>query len=237
MPDHNSQSLPLLPAYSFLQRTGHGTEAEEIRTSQDRLGGYKSTLRRAKILALLQRANLLEQFVKEEWNRGGTTDGAREMKRLHRIVERFQGAADGAVAEDKTDEIETEGAPGFALEEHLRDYLAQNLQVLEKGLKLWPLQGEEEAVEYAVNGRRIDILAQDSSGTPVIIELKVSRGHERTIGQALYYRAKIKEAFKAAKVRIFIVALEVSHELRLAAKEVPDVSLFEYSLSMNVKKL
>jgi RecB family endonuclease NucS len=92
-------------------------------------------------------------------------------------------------------------------------------------------------IAVLVDGRRIDILAQDSSGTPVVIELKVSRGHERTIGQDLYYRAKIKEAFKTAKVRIFIVALEMSAELRMAAREVPDVSLFEYSLSMTVKKL
>ena len=91
--------------------------------------------------------------------------------------------------------------------------------------------------EYPVDGRRIDILAQDSSGKPVVIELKVSRGHERTIGQALYYRAKIKEAFKTPIVRIFIVALEMSPELRMAATEVPNVSLFEYSLSMTVKKL
>ena len=117
MPDHNSQSLPLIPAYSFLQRTGHGTEAEEIRTSQDKLGGYKSTLRRAKILALLQKANLFEQFVKEEWNRGGTPDGTREIRRLSRIFERFQKSAGRAGGGDGTgdhdpQEIEAEGVEG-----------------------------------------------------------------------------------------------------------------------------
>ena len=88
-----------------------------------------------------------------------------------------------------------------------------------------------------MGGRRVDILAKDKAGLPVVIELKVSRGHERTIGQALYYRAKIKEMFKVESVRIFIVALELSSELRVAAKEVPDVSLFEYSLSMTIKPL
>jgi len=90
-------------------------------------------------------------------------------------------------------------------------------------------------VEFPVNGRRVDILAKDKAGMPVVIELKVSRGHERTIGQALYYRATIKEIFKVATVRIFIVTLELSSELRVAAKEVPDVSLFEYSLAMTIK--
>ena len=108
------------------------------------------------------------------------------------------------------------------------------MELLEKGLRPWSI-GEEDPVEFPVNGRRIDILAEDKSRQPVVIELKVSRGHERTIGQALYYRAKIKEMFKAEKVRIFIVALELSTELKAAAKEVPDVSLFEYGISMTIK--
>lgn len=40
-----------------------------------------------------------------------------------------------------------------------------------------------------------------------------------------------------AGVKIFIVALKVSEELRLAAKEVSDLALFEYGLSMTVKQL
>lgn len=79
----------------------------------------------------------------------------------------------------------------FAYESHLQDYLVKNLHILEPGLLLW--NGSElESVEFSVGGRRIDILAKDKSGTPVVVELKVSRGHERTIGQCLYYRAKIR---------------------------------------------
>jgi hypothetical protein len=240
MADTDSQVFPLKPAYSFLQKSGHEKEVEEIRTSKARLGSYTSTLRRARILAIIQQGNLLEQFIKQEWHYGGTPDGTREIKRLGRIFERFQrseGNVEDGIGRASDDGTEPAQGTAFALEEHLRDYLAQHLQLLEKGLKLWPLEGEEEAVEYPIDGRRIDILAQDNAGTPVVIELKVSRGHERTIGQALYYRAKIKEKFKADKVRIVIVALEVSEELRFAAKEVSDVSLFEYSLSMTVKQL
>jgi len=67
-----------------------------------------------------------------------------------------------------------------------------------------------DAVEFQVDeqgpSRRIDILAKDRGGLPVVIELKVSRGHEKTVGQALYYRARIKQRFGAERVRIFIVA-------------------------------
>jgi hypothetical protein len=96
-------------------------------------------------------------------------------------------------------------------------------------------------VEFQVDeqgpSRRIDILAKDNEGLPVVIELKVSRGHEKTVGQALYYRARIRQRFGAKRVRIFIVASEISPELRAAASEVPAVLLFEYSLAFKVNPI
>jgi hypothetical protein len=56
----------------------------------------------------------------------------------------------------------------------------------------------------------------------------------RRIGQALYYRARIREKFAVNRVRIFIVAPEINPELRAAATEVSDTRLFEYALSMKV---
>ena len=46
-----------------------------------------------------------------------------------------------------------------------------------------------------------------------------------------------KEMMTKERVRIFIVAEEISPELKLAAQEVPDVILFEYSISMTVRRL
>lgn len=142
-----------------------------------------------------------------------------------------------ATTEDETEDEAEEAGTKFALEEQLRDYLAENLGILEQGLSLWPLE-QGDAVEFPVDeqgpSRRIDILAQDRDQVPVIIELKVSRGHEKTVGQALYYRAKIKQRFAAKVVKIFIVAAEISPELRAAASEVSDLFLFEYSLAVKV---
>jgi len=139
--------------------------------------------------------------------------------------------------ENGHDELtDNNGGTAFAYEEDLRDYLAKNLHILEPGLTLWT-GSDFDSVEFAIEGRRIDILCKDMAGVPVVVELKVSRGHERTIGQSLYYRAKIKETMNTAKVRIFVVAQEISRELKLAAQEVPDVALFEYALSMTVRRL
>jgi hypothetical protein len=125
----------------------------------------------------------------------------------------------------------------FAYEAHLRDYLARNIEILEPGLSLWVPDSELQSVEYDIDGRRIDILARDSRGIPVIIELKVSRGHEKTVGQCALYRAKLKKTLKLPKVRLMIVAQELTDDLKLAASELSDVDLYEYSLSMAVTRV
>jgi len=136
-----------------------------------------------------------------------------------------------------TEGLDGEREGGFA-EEDLRDYLAGNLQVLEDGMTPWPVAQGRCAVEFPVGGnRRIDILARDRSGVPTVIELKVSRGHEKTIGQVLYYRARVKEVFKMERARIIIVARKITHELRAATSELQDVALFEYRLSMNLNRV
>ena len=138
------------------------------------------------------------------------------------------------------DEQNSEGADfragaSFAVEAHLRDYLARNLGILEQGLRLW--SEEPPSIEFPLDGRRIDILAKDSTGTPVVIELKLSRGHEKTVGQALYYRGKLRSQLGVPKVRIIMVAGEITDELRIASTELSDVALYEYSISMSVKKI
>lgn len=235
MPDTDVETLPLRLAYKFLEAHGLGGESETIRTSRERLGSYTTTLKRARVAAALQRDNLLNQFIAEYWPNGNTPKGKQLVERFGRIYERDASAGATIDSEEQGTEDAAEG--GFAYEEHLRDYLADHLDILEPGLKLWPVGQDADAVEFSLNGRRIDILAQDTQGTPVVIELKVSRGHERTIGQSLYYRAAIKELLKRERVRIFIVAQEMDKELRMATRELTDVALFEYTLSMAVKRL
>jgi hypothetical protein len=237
------ESLPLRLAYSFLATNGFGTEATEIRESHERLGSYTTSLRRAKIVALLRKKELLKQFIETTWPFGLTPAGKKKLNRYDLIYSKYENekAGDrGSKPNNDTTENETQASSEFALEEQLRDYLAENLGILEPGLSLWPVENGD-AVEFQVDEqgptRRIDILAKDQGGVPVVIELKVSRGHERTVGQALYYRARIKKRFGVKRARIIIVASEISQELRDAASEVSDVLLFEYSLAVKVRQI
>jgi len=127
----------------------------------------------------------------------------------------------------------------FALERHLRDYLARNLNDLECGMTLWPVARGQTAVEFRVNerNRRIDILARDATGIPTVIETKVHRGHERTVGQVLFYKDCARRILNVDRVRVLIVAKQFSAELKAATASLPDVSLIEYTGPRTFKKL
>jgi hypothetical protein len=75
--EHEFEGLPLRLAYPFLDANGLAAEAAEIRTSPARLGGYTSSIRRARIVALLRGKNLLDRFIEKNWKFALTPAGKR----------------------------------------------------------------------------------------------------------------------------------------------------------------
>jgi len=141
-------------------------------------------------------------------------------------------------ADEIIDTTSPEGSDEFAYEHDLRDYLAKNLHIIEPSLKLFADDGIT-GVEFPVGGRYIDILAVDQTGGYVVIELKVSKGYDRVVGQLLRYVSWIKKnhAEPGQSVRGIIIAKQISEDLMLACSEVPSVSLYEYALSVSVKQV
>jgi endonuclease NucS-like protein len=133
---------------------------------------------------------------------------------------------------------EPEPISEFAYESDLRDFLAKNLPLIEPGLRLYQEEGIT-GIEFPAGGRFIDILAIDSKNNFVVIELKVSKGYDRVVGQLLRYVAWIAEnhADTTQKVRGVIVAREISADLILACSRVSDVELYEYQLSVKLGKV
>jgi hypothetical protein len=125
----------------------------------------------------------------------------------------------------------------FPYEKDLQNYLAKNLSIIESGLKLFDDDGIS-GIEYPVDGRFIDILALDKDNNFVIIELKVSKGYDRVIGQLLRYKNWIKKylAENGQKVRGMIICKEITDDLLLACMDLKDIELFEYELSMKLYK-
>ena len=129
----------------------------------------------------------------------------------------------------------------FAYERDLRNFLEKNLQTIEKGLKLYEEEEGEikiKGIEYPAGGKYIDILALDDKNNYVVIELKVSKGYERVIGQLLYYMAWVEKNMvtEGQKVRGIIACKEISKELLLACSKINDIELFEYELSIKLNK-
>ena len=115
--------------------------------------------------------------------------------------------------------------------------MAKNLQVIDPSLRLYSEEGIT-GVEFPVGGRFIDILAMDSAGY-VVIELKVSKGYDRAVGQLLRYMSWIKKnhAEPSQRVRGIIIAKQISEDILLACSEVPSITVYEYALSVSVKQV
>lgn len=148
--------------------------------------------------------------------------------------------ASGGVIDAVPDDTEEVDSSAFAYESHLRDYLKDNLHKIEQGLRLYTDEEDPSitGVEFDAGGKRIDILALDSHGDYVIIELKVSKGHEKVIGQLLRYKAWIrKNLAEDQKVRGIIIAKDISEDLLLAASEAFDIDIYTYDLKVDLRKI
>lgn len=146
------------------------------------------------------------------------------------------------ITADVDEEDHGESLPGsseFLLERDLQNYLAKNLDCIESGLKLYE-SDDIKGFEYeAGGGRRIDILATDSAGNFVVLELKVSKGYDRVVGQLLRYVnwVRLNLAEPRQWVRGMIICRSMSEDLRLACAGIPNVELYEYPLSVSVSRI
>ena len=139
---------------------------------------------------------------------------------------------------DELEEVIVKDTGEFAYENDLRDFLARNLHLVEAGLTLYSEEGMS-GVEFPAGGRFIDLLAIDSGGNFVVIELKVSKGYDRVVGQLLRYVNWISQNLAEAtqRVRGVIIAKRISEDLKLACSALPDVALIEYELSVSLKSV
>jgi len=233
------KNFSLNDAYAFLKEHGLEKEAEEIKISPDQFKSYHTTLRRAKIITLVRDNNLLNDFYQKVWTSGLTDRGKTRTNFFENLFIRFKNDQEGLETDDGDEEREIiKEENEFAYENDLRNYLVRNLNVIEKGLRLYESEGVN-GEEFYIPGtaRRIDILAIDSNDHFVVIELKVSRGYEKVIGQTLFYQSSIKTTFNQKYVRVIIIAREISGEIRVATQFLPDFELFEYQLSLSLKKI
>jgi RecB family endonuclease NucS len=131
--------------------------------------------------------------------------------------------------------VDSSEASQFAYEHDLRDYLVRHLRLIEPGLRLYTDEGIT-GIEFPAGGGYIDILAVDRDSGYVVIELKVSKGYDRVVGQLLRYMGWIEQhhAEPGQQVRGVIVAKEMTEGLKLACSRVQGIQLYEYALSLTL---
>ncbi len=152
-----------------------------------------------------------------------------------RIVDEVLGSAD-----EEEDNTNGELSPRFSLEHQLRDFLASNLSSIAFGgrkLRLFVDATGREGIEFPSSVGRIDILAIDSGGSFFVFELKRASSSDKTVGQLTRYMGWVQHTLaRGQKVFGIIVAQSVSSNLRYAASIIPNVELFEYKVSFDLKR-
>jgi hypothetical protein len=224
--------LPLDKAYTFASNNGLADEATKIREMNVNLdNGRQPTIRRSYIIRLFQKNNLLPEFIKLHWK-----DGENQLERCLRIGKEYDQSPEGKLSDEEDDDVEIKSSTSFefALEAHLRDFLARNLGEIEPGLKLYQPDGLS-GVEFVIESGRIDILAVDAAGNFVVIELKLSQGRTKALGQLLYYMGWIEANLAKAPCRGIIIASDISQELAVAVSRVAGITLFRYKMSFSVE--
>lgn len=164
------------------------------------------------------------------------------------IYENQEGVLAVRILEDSTSENELaaidavttdEVTSKFALESHLRDYLARNLGSLtdfDGKLNLYVHEDHRDGVEFQTDVGPIDILAISDKNEFYVFELKLGRGADAALGQILRYMGWITEHLaQGRKVHGVIVAEEIGKKLKYAATLVEQVRLMEYALNFEVK--
>lgn len=242
MVEDQTQALSLKAAYEFGKTHGLEREVAEIRDMVIEWDlSYTSSLRRGYIVELFERQGLFDQFKKAHWSFGDTPGGVRKRSWYLRIKARYEAFLSGRGSEPEADSggeqaEASESSFEFAVEAHLRDFLAKNLERIEPGLRLHASQ-ESNGIEYSVEGGRIDLLAVDRSGKYVVIELKLSQGRNKALGQLLYYMGWVDQHLGNGPCRGYIIASDITDELAIAVARVPGVSLAKYRMSFAIESV
>lgn len=131
------------------------------------------------------------------------------------------GELAAAVVDESTPEALTEYVESsLSLERDLEDQILNHLEVLEPGLTL--ISRQESS-----NVGRLDLLARDSEGRTVIIELKAGEAKDSSIGQIARYMGWYARQ-DGKPPRAILVASGFSEPIRYAAMAIPGLKLVTY---------
>jgi len=146
--------------------------------------------------------------------------------KIPEIEETQDGISESVIEDSITQSIDTQ----VSLERDLQQYLAGRVHEIENGLAL-----VEGGVEYVVEAGRIDLLAKDSGGTTVVIELKAGKAKDAALGQLLGYIGCLSKNNKS--IRGVLVASDFDSRVVFAVRALPNIKLVKYELSFKLSEI
>jgi len=123
---------------------------------------------------------------------------------------------DESTPQDLTEYVES----SLSLERDLEDQIVAQLDALEPGFTLLSRQESSDV-------GRLDLLARDSEGRTVIIELKAGEAKDSSIGQIARYIGWYSQQ-EGKPPRAILVASGFGEPVRWAAKAIPGLKLLTY---------
>lgn len=124
------------------------------------------------------------------------------------------------------EELSNEHGQLVGMERDLQAALRQSIEQLEPGLEII-----DDGAERSVSSGFIDITARDRNGSIVVIELKSGTARQRAVGQVLSYMGDVADEEPDANVRGILVAGNFDKKTRAAARIVPTLSLWAYTMN------
>ncbi|WP_250519373.1 endonuclease NucS domain-containing protein [Caballeronia sp. NCTM1] len=167
------------------------------------------------------------------WAIEETPDGLK-VRRVDESTEEVAATSDIDAAEPVDDGF---GDGAFALEGHLRDYLARSppSTTAHGPLSLFVDADGRDGVEYQTDCGPADLVFLDRDGNYVVFELKLDRGPDAARNQVQRHMGWIEHHIANGKtVSGVIVANSISDKLKYAGKVAPRAQLMEYCLSVEL---
>jgi hypothetical protein len=138
---------------------------------------------------------------------------------------------DEVIDEEQEDDLAEAAEITFGLERDLQSALRSNISQLESGLTI-----VDAGRERTTDAGRIDIMAQDSKGNFVIIELKAGLATPEVIAQVLSYMGAVAES-DGVPVRGILVAGDFHKRVLWATRAIPNLELKKYSFQFSFESL
>ncbi len=124
---------------------------------------------------------------------------------------------------------ESDSNTTFRLEKDMQDAIRENIAQLDPTLEII-----DNGLERRVASGFIDILAKDSNGAFVVIELKAGKASDSVIAQILGYMGDIAQE-ENQPVRGIIVASDFNQRLRSTLHAAPNLELKSYRYTFDFK--